>query len=501
MEEGLGREVLRMSKIVRVFFILILLVALFLRLYKIDTDILFHYDQGLHALGIWNIWHEHHFVLLGHPTDVEGVFHGAFFYYFLAPIYAIFRGDPVGVSMFLAILDAVGIFFLFKTAKNLFKSNLAAILAAGIWGFSFLAVSYSRWLSNVTPISFFAILFYFLLSKIEMGKKNYLWPLATLTAGIIIQLNGAIGFFFVPLIAILFARQRKYFLKSRRIFVFSIAMFLLPSIPLILFDVRHSFLVTKSIIKMVFGAGGLGVSSKISASFIVFWKELVNFFAYENLVLTGIIVLTTIVGIFILLRRKEKGVRYLILLFMIPLIGLLLYKRGTADFFYLGILPLVALLTSSAFGYFLKKPLFILPVIVILFLFAKYNITNNLKFFGEASHALIPIGTNSLITLDDRKKAADFIYTKANGKPFGLWIYTIPYFKDEAWNYVFLWYGQSKYGYMPSKNSEKLIFTLWERDPNEGYRLDAWKKAADRDLGVVAASEKYHDVNVEERTK
>ncbi len=487
-----------MSKVRAVLFITIL-VGVFLRLYNIQTDLLFHYDQGLHALGIWNIWKGHHFILLGHPTDVEGVFHGAFFYYFLAPIYAIFRGDPVGVSVFLVVLDVLGIFFLYKTAKVLFKSELVGLVAAMIWGFSFLAVSYSRWLSNVTPISFFAILFYYLLSKIEMEKKNYLWPLATLTVGIIVQFNGAIGFFFVPLMAVLFFRQRKYFFKNKKFFAVCLAIFFLPSVPLILFDIRHSFLVTKSIIKMVLSTNGLGFSSKIEGSFGVFLKELLNFFSYENSFFTGVVVAITIAGTYLVLRKKEKGVKFLVLIFIIPLIGLLLYKRGTADFFYLGILPLVALLTARSLSYFLKKPVFTIPALIILFIFVKSNITNNLRFFKEPSHALTPIGTNSLITLEDRKKAIDFIYTKADGKPFGLWIYTIPYFKDESWDYVFLWYGQGKYGYLPSKNKEKLMFTLWERDPNQGYRLDAWKKEADKSLGVVVASGKYHDANVEER--
>lgn len=497
----MGREALEMNRVVKILLILVITASAILRLYRIDTDLLFHYDQGLHALGIWNIWHDHHFVLLGHPTDVEGVFHGAFFYYFLAPVYALFRGDPVGVSMFMVILDVVGIFFLFKTAKKLFKSDLAGLIAAIIWGFSLLTISYSRWVSNVTPISFFAILFYFFLVKIEMEKKNYLWPLATLTAGIIIQLNGAIGFFFVPLMAVLFFRQRNYFLENKKIFSISVGTFLVPSIPLFLFDLRHSFLVTKSIVKMVFGTNGLGISSKVGDSLGVLSREIVNFFSYGNNLFTGVVIGSTVVGVILLLRKKEKGIRFLVLIFVIPLVGLLFYKRGTADFFYLGILPLVVLFTAGSFSYFIKKPMFILPAIIILFLFAKFNISNDLKFFSEPSHALIPIGTNSLITLEDRKKAVDFVYTKAEGKPFGLWIYTIPYFKDEPWDYVFLWYGQSKYGYLPSKSTERVMFDLWERDPDAGYRLDEWKKKAEKDLGVVVASDKYHDVNVEERIK
>ena len=200
-----------------------------------------------------------------------------------------------------------------------------------------------------------------------------------------------------------------------------------------------------------------------------------------------------------ILKRKEKNSRLLILLLAVPLIGLLLYKRGTADFFYLGILPLIVLLFSRALFFFFQNPIGKIFVGVVLLLFARENFRNNIHFFDQPSHALIPIGTNSLITLDDRKKAVDFIYTHADGKPFGLWIYTIPYFKDEPWDYVFMWYGQGKYGYLPSKNKESLMFDLWERDPNEGYRLDAWKSDADKNLGVVVASAKYHDVNVEER--
>lgn len=490
-----------MNRLTKFLLLIIILVSLFLRLYKIDTDLLFHYDQGLHAIGIWNIWKEHHFPLLGHPTDVEGVYHGAFFYYFMAPVYALSQGDPVGASVFMVFLDVAAIFFLFKAAKILFKSELVGLVAATVWGFSFLAVSYSRWLSNVTPISFFVILFYYFISKIELQKKKSFWPLGTLTAGIIVQLNGAIGFFFIPLILILAFMDRKIFFKRRKLGLVSLVLFFLPSLPLIFFDLRHQFLVSKSIIKMVLSPGGLGFSLKIAGSFSVFLRELVNFFSFENFLFAGVIIAGTLFGMYLLLKKKEKGTRLLVLLLAVPLVGLLLYKRGTADFFYLGILPLIALTFARSLSYFFKNPITRVLALIVLLIFARDNLKNDLHYFGEQTHALIPIGTNSLITLDDRKKAVDFIYSKAQGKPFGLWIYTIPYYKDEPWDYVFMWYGKGKYGYLPSENAEKLMFDLWERDPNEGYRLDAWKVDANKKLGIVVGAEKYHDVNVEERLK
>ncbi|MDP3888722.1 MAG: glycosyltransferase family 39 protein, partial [bacterium] len=176
----------------------ILCLGIFLRVYNIPQTLLFHFDQGYHGLAIKDIWDNKRIALLGHKTDAAGVFHGPAFYYFMLPFYLISGWNPAGVSILLAILDGFSIIFIYFAGKNLFNKNVG-LLAALLYAISYSLISYSRWLSNVTPIPFFTSAMLYFLVKFSQGKV-YFMPLSALIAGFIIQLNGAIGFFFTPLL-------------------------------------------------------------------------------------------------------------------------------------------------------------------------------------------------------------------------------------------------------------------------------------------------------------
>ena len=66
---------------------LIIIFTFFIRIYKINTDLLYHRDQGLVAMDIYKIWHDKKISLLGAPTDVDGLFHSPIYYWGLTPFY------------------------------------------------------------------------------------------------------------------------------------------------------------------------------------------------------------------------------------------------------------------------------------------------------------------------------------------------------------------------------------------------------------------------------
>ena len=86
----------------------------------------------------------------------------------------------------------------------------------------------------------------------------------------------------------------------------------------------------------------------------------------------------------------------------------------------------------------------------------------------------------------------DWVYQKAGGKGFAVWIYTIPYDLPEPWKYFFQWYGLKKYGYLPEqlggfspndlKNSD-YFFSIYEPDENRPQRLLDWLKRVDDNFG------------------
>lgn len=481
-----------------IFLGLIFILAVFLRTYNVEKTLLFHFDQGYHGLAIKEIWENKRIALLGHKTDVEGVYHGSLFYYLMIPFYLISSWNPAVVSILLGIFDSFSIVFLFLIGEKMFNQKIG-LFAALFYAISYSLISYSRWLSNVTLIPFLATCLTYFLVKTYKEKSNY-YPVTAFFVGLIIQFNGAIGFFFLPLLVFVFLNLHKKLLKEVKIVIFALFFFILPSLPLILFDFRHDFLVSRSILKMFSGDG------KISYDFVNLFNHL-NFFKNEvfslltdkTLVVGLLLIVFVILGLFLRKKSTAEDKKLLLLFFFIPTAGLIFYPKGIHQFFYVGILPLLILLIAVGLGNLsdyqkFKPPVYLLIIFVILL-----NI-NFWRGFLSPNFNLIPIGTRNLITLEDRIRATDFMYKEANGKTFKTLIYIIPYFQEQPWDYLFSWYGKSKYGYGREEKGGK-TFVIYERDYDFPYRLTNWLGKIQEDHGKVEASFKSNDLIVELREK
>ncbi len=477
----------------------IFVLGIFLRVYNIPNTLLFHLDQGYHGLAIKEIWENKRIALLGHRTDAEGIFHGSFFYYFMLPLYLVSRWNPAGVSILLAALDSFSIFFIFLIGKNLFDENIG-LVAALFYATSYSLISYSRWLSNVTPIPFFSTVFFYLLIK---SYKDNLWffPFACLFLGLITQFNGAIGFFFLPPLIFFFYLLRKEIFKKKRYLLTSVVFFLLPILPLIFFDLRHNFLVSRSILRLFSGFGGSFDFNIYILKFSILKTEIVNLLSYKFPLITFTLLTLTVWAIWQLrFEKKEfKQVKILLVMLLIPFLTLFAYPEGISGFFIVGILPLFILFFSWGVWNWGKKKIFRSVTIILVFFIIFLNLYHWQGFLRPGFN-LIPIGTRNLITLGDRIKAVDFMYQKSDGKLFRTIIYIIPYFQEEPWDYVFSWYGKPKYGYLPNSQAAK-TFVIYEPDYDFPYRLDDWLVRIEKDHGKVISSFKTHDLTVEEREK
>jgi hypothetical protein len=99
--------------------VVLIILAGVLRLWRINTDLLIHFDQGLHAFGSYQIWHDHQFKLLGHQTDVDGLFHGPFYYLLMSIPYGISGGNPVNASVFQILMEMMTLPLFYLAIKKL----------------------------------------------------------------------------------------------------------------------------------------------------------------------------------------------------------------------------------------------------------------------------------------------------------------------------------------------------------------------------------------------
>jgi hypothetical protein len=135
---------------------LVLALASFLRLYKIEPYLNFLGDEGRDAL-VWHHMLQGDFTLLGPTASVGGFYLGPIYYYLALPFYFLFR-SPVGPAIFIALLGVATVYLVYWLVKHITSSKYSAYLSALIYAASPLVVRYSRFSWNPNPIPFFILL-------------------------------------------------------------------------------------------------------------------------------------------------------------------------------------------------------------------------------------------------------------------------------------------------------------------------------------------------------
>lgn len=468
----------------------ILMVIFFiLRSYHLSTDLLFHRDQGLHSLSIWRIWHDRQLSLLGHPSDVDGLFHAPIYYWLMLPAYALSGGSPYVASLFQIFLETLSLPFLFLALKKLFNHR-TALLSLLLSTFSYGLICYSRWLVNVTPIFPLTNFLLFFLT-LEKRDPRYVF-VSSFLVGLITQCNAAIGVFLLPFLLWYYLRPFSF-----KTLLTVLVGFFLPALPLLAFELRHHFVLSQALLTFSSGGGGLGLPFSILLNNLnIFFKELSHLVSYPSLWST---IILFVLGLFSI--RHLTHARFIYAYLFIPFLGLAFFQRGAIGFFFVALFPLAL----AVIAYFITT----LPHLLRLLLISSLLFLNifHLPLIYYPTNALIPIGNANLITLEDRQRVVDWLYIQADGQPFSVWFYTIPYFQEEVWQYIFLWYGQPKYGYLPKKTSSfnkgdlqdsAFFFAVWEPDEDQPHKLEAWQTKVGEEFGLATDQFQSHDLWVKE---
>src|SRR5258708_7511953 len=148
----------------------ILLLALFLRLYRVNDLLGFWFDQGRDGLVIWNLWHHGKLFLIGTITGIAGIYRGPWYYYLIALFYLMGGGNPVWPVVFLSLTSVLALLLVFLIAKEI-SDRTAGLLAVFIAALSSYIVNASRWLSNPTPMLLISALLIYLLIHFIKSKK------------------------------------------------------------------------------------------------------------------------------------------------------------------------------------------------------------------------------------------------------------------------------------------------------------------------------------------
>lgn len=460
-------------KVVILVLLLLFFAGLYLRNLYLPNHLFFGFEQGRDALVIMDILSGEDFTLLGPKTDIDGIFHGVGYYYVLAAIYAIAAGDPGRVIMIFTAINALTIFIVYFLAKELIGKTTYALLAAALACVSFDIIIYGRWLSNVSfSIPLVALFFYFFTLLVKTKNPKY-WIFVGLSAGVLshFELLHILYAFIVIVVATLFFRLP---IKNKQFFI-GIGLFILTNISFILFEMRHNFLMTNTILNFL-SADSTGGNPLLRLPGYIegLLKNLNSTLSPFNTVF----MLVTLLGLciaYLVKKPKKDYTLYLILMmvfFSFPFI--FLFKGNPLDQFYagtsIGWILLFTYLLSKTEKTITKYTVFVLAGVVILgnIIYTHTNLLTKTDVFYQS--------VQPQYIYQDQLATLDLIFARpSNG--FTIDAFTVPYFNNQAWLYLYDWYGSTAYvnKYERNQNIEKKekVFVVVEPG-SEGVFLDNW---------------------------
>lgn len=424
--------------------ITLLILAAFLRLYRISDYLTFLGDEGRDVLVVKRMIIDHKFTLLGPTASVGGFFLGPIYYYFMAPFLWLFRLDPTGPAVMVALFGVATVYLVYLLGKEFFGQK-AALFAASLYSVSTLVIAYSRssWNPNLVP--FFSILALLTLFKGVTQKSWWWFSLSGVSLGIAFQLHYLATFLALIMAAYLFlteCRALKLFLKHASLLIIG---FLLGFSPFLAFELRHGFPNTQTILRFIFSSNETGFVGENAFAVIgnvifrLFWRLLTHFPPLSQVTISesltlqlwywGIIILLFVsCGVFFLrflqaLRQKSPDLPKFLLLFLWLTLGVGLfsfYKKPIYDY-YLGFLfPLPFLLVGNLLAKF-KGRLALLGFVIFVLLLGN-------SLWG------LPFRYPPNRQLEQNKQIARFVFEKTEGKPFNFALVTAQN-SDHAYRY------------------------------------------------------------------
>lgn len=492
------KKEIRTHKLVYLFLAIILSLAFFVRVYRVDQILGFYYDQGRDALVIWDLWHNGKFFLIGPTTGIEGIFRGPWYYWLIAPFYLIGNGNPVWSSVFLAFTTVVAVALIYLLGAMVL-SRITGLLAAFIASFPFYLVYASRWLSNPTPMFLISMLLVLSMFLVLQGRK-WAWVLIGFILGLSMQFGSAAELFYFPAVLVFAVWQRDK-LPSPKVTLFAFCFLLITFLPQIIFDLRHDGVLSDGIKRFLFTEKSFGgstawiIETRVPFYFDVFNNKL--FLSRHN---PGF-VLGAILLFVIFIKRKiifsnEKFLT-LCILFVTPLVGMLFFRGNYGnvyDYYFTGYYLIFILIFSSLLGMIAKEVWGKTIIIIFLFVFLQINLTMVIRYINSDPFM------SGAIFLGNQKASVDWVYKDAGGQPFNVDVY-VPPVVPYAYDYLFLWWGQTRYGKTPIVDQQlSLLYTLYEHDPPHPDRIGAWLARQER-IGKVLKEEKFGAITVQRRQR
>lgn len=439
-----------MTKKVLISLAAILVFGFFLRvMYLPRGAVNFMYDQARDAYAVKEIL-TGNIKILGPSSSSQGLSHGVLYYYLIAPAYLVGSGNPIVVSAWLALINTLGGLIIFFLTRALTKKDSAGLLATFLYMVSFETTQYATWLSNpglgvVTVPLLYLGLWQWINPTTGSGQAKKVGPvLCALGLGLSIQSQIFLLYHTIPLLVILIISRKvikpKELLLSGGVLLTSLGS-------MILAEAKFGFQTTRGLLGMA-TSQSLDQTKGLLESFFLytalFTKALSQSLFQRNIEISAVVILATIVFALLPLKKKKLAPELFMLFYLFSFLPVFPKIGDNIPHLLVGLAPafliLLAMLLSRVWD-----TKFRIAAIALLILVAYSNINTITK---ENKKGQVLLSTQKSMTIGNQKALIDKTYEKR--EPFSINNVTAPLYINITWTYLYKWYGEKKYNYLPT---------------------------------------------------
>ncbi len=428
------------------FVIIIAIISVTLRLFKLNDLFYFSYDEAIPAFVGKNLYLLHKLPLIGGVTPF-GFHLPPYFYWLLSILLSLGKLHPIAWGIASAFLSSITIILIYIVGKDFFNKRVG-LYAAVLWSFSYIANLYDRhfWALYWGPILTLSTLF--CLKKIINGNSKFVIPLSIAFVWAIATDPSNLVLIFLAITVYVLYR-----VKFKKTELLGILIIIFSLLPLMFFDLRHNFANTKPLLQYL---KAQKTESRFenqdmldrTAIFANSYTRLIYPFSdnevakqysyctsfinekYQNIPIAVSLFSLLALTIFMLTTFKNKnGNKKVIisLLIMIYFLGIqaygVMFNGDIFEHYITGLFPIFLLIAAYFLSYLPKKLAYVILAIFITANLYKLSIAQN-------SHGLLY-----------KKQAIKFAMTQVGDKDFSLESLSTCW-KYSGYRYLFAVYGR-----------------------------------------------------------
>lgn len=422
---------------------LILLLAVFIRLYEIPQIFPFDYDQQVPAQAAYDFFRHQQISLIGQELSFQGFFLGPLHNWIQFLPYGLCSLKPDCVPYFYLFISTISTVLIYLVIKSVFNKKVA-LVSACIYAFSYLVIETEIGVNSNYFLHLCSVSLIYCLNRYYKNDYKYLIIGSFIGGLATVNFNPVFIFSVLSFFVASFFKKRTNF----KIFTIAIFAFLINFAPLIVFNFRHSNLILNSLEKFFTQNSGatdylqrlVFIIEKIAGPYYA--DFLFQYTGFLSMIFLFIVMVITLRDIY---KKRDKITIYLFCWILITIFGFAFYKSHIPPYYFQQTLIPVAILIAIALT---KKTLY-LAIFISAFVFGNLS-----KIFT----------TDWQINYKYKKAAVEYIIKKSDGEKFNVY-YDLPFGLNTGYSYLF-----NAYGRIPEDYSRRLFIIDLENPSNFDFK-------------------------------